>query len=219
LLVGTLALTVAGSLAACTTEKLDSGGAAVPAASPSSAAVNYFGPDGYGKLTIDMTEKEALATGDLQSAPVSTVLGKKVYSFVDGPKPDPKRMAADEKIEKAVKKAESNTSTSAADSAKAAQAYADSTQRILDRLVAYLTAGGATFQGGKLVSIAAPKGAATEAGIKRGSTVAELKAAYGSKGLKSSSKTTYELPAGQPGWTLLFELGGDKVKYMSLGKG
>jgi hypothetical protein len=85
--------------------------------------------------------------------------------------------------------------------------------------VAYLTAGGATFQGGKLVSVAAPKEAATEAGIKRGSSVAELKAAYGSKGLKRSSKTAYELPAGEPGWTILFELGGDKVKYMSLGKG
>jgi hypothetical protein len=113
LLVGAFALTVAGSLAACTTEKLDSGGAAVPAASPSAAAVNYFGPDGYGKLTIGMTEKQALATGDLRSAPVSTVLGKNVYSFVDGPKPDPKRMAADEKIEKAVEKAQANTSTSA----------------------------------------------------------------------------------------------------------
>jgi hypothetical protein len=217
LLVGALALAVAGSLAACTTAEPVDGGAAA-ATGPSKPAVNYFGPDRYGKLTIGMTEKEALATGDLQTAPVSTVLGKNVYSFVDGPRPDPKRMAADEKIEQAVKKAEANTSTSAADSAKAAKAYADSTQRLVDRLEAYLGAGGASFQGGKLVSIAAPKEAATEAGIKRGSTLAELQAAYGSKGLKTSSKSAYELPTGQPGWTILFELGGNTVRYMSLGR-
>ena len=61
--------------------------------------------------------------------------------------------------------------------------------------------------------------AATEAGIKRGSTVAELKAAYEGKGLKNSSKTAYELPVtSAPGWTILFELKGDTVQYMSIGK-
>jgi hypothetical protein len=219
-LVGLIALSVAASSAACTTptEKAEQTGDAPPAAASSAPAATFFGPASYGKLTVGMTEQEALATGDLQTEPVSTVLGRNVYSFVDGPKPDPKRMAADEKIEKAVEKAEKSTDTSAAGSAKAAEAYADSAQRMVERLEAYLGAGGASFRGGKLVSIAAPEGAATEAGIKRGSTLAELKAAYSGKGLRNSSKTAYELPVdGQPGWTVLFELEKDTVKYMSIG--
>jgi hypothetical protein len=220
-LVGALALSVAGSLAACTPadKAAEQAGDAPAAAASSAPAVKYFGPDSFGKLSITMTEEEALATGELQTEPVSTVLGKNVYSFAGGPKPDPKEMAADEKIEKAVEKAEKSTDTSAAGSAKAAEAYADSAQRIVERLEAYLGAGGASFSKGKLVSIAAPEGAATEAGIKRGSSVAELKAAYEGKGLKSSSKTAYELPVtGNPDWTILFELKGDTVQYMSIGK-
>jgi hypothetical protein len=90
---------------------------------------------------------------------------------------------------------------------------------MVERLEAYLGAGGASFRKGKLVSIAAPKDAGTEAGIKRGSSVAELKAAYEGKGLKASSKTAYELPVAEnPGWTIRFELKGDTVQYMSIGK-
>jgi hypothetical protein len=217
--VGALALAVAGTLAACETAAGEQTGDAPAGAAASAPAAKHFGPASFGKLAITMTEQEALATGELQTEPVATVLGKNVYSFVGGPKPDPKRMAADEKIEKAVEKAEKSTDTSAAGSAKAARAYADSTQRIVERLEAYLGAGGASFRDGKLDSIAAPKDAATEAGVKRGSTVAELKAAYGSKGLKTSSKTSYELPVeGHPDWSILFELKGDKVLYMSIGK-
>jgi hypothetical protein len=192
MVVGLLALGMAAAPAACTTSEAKSG----DSAAPSAAAAKYFGPDSFGKLTITMTEQEALGTGELQTSPVSTVLGKNVYSFVGGPKPDPKQMAADAKTEKAVEKADAGTDQSAAGSAKAAKAYADSAQRIVERLEAYLDAGGASFRGGALHSIAAPKGAATEAGIKRGSTLAELKAAYDGKGLKSSSKTAYELPVG-----------------------
>jgi hypothetical protein len=150
----------------------------------------------------------------LQTAPVATVLGKHVYSFVGGPKPDPKRMAADAKIEKA----DQGSDKSAQGYANDAKAYADSAQRIADRLVAYLTAGGAEFVKGKVDSIAAPKGATTAEGIKRGSTVAELTAAYGSQGLKKSSKATYELSVpGHAGWSYLFEVdGGPTVLYMSL---
>src|SRR5690349_685916 len=93
---GALAFGVAGASAACTTAA-ESGGAASPAGASSAAAAKYFGPDSFGKLTVTMTEKEALASGELQTAPVSTVLGKNVYSFVGGPKPDPKRMALDAK--------------------------------------------------------------------------------------------------------------------------
>lgn len=219
---GVLAVGVAGALAACTPAAEQAGDAPAAGAASGSAAApaaKYFGPDTFGKLSITMTEKEALATGELQAAPVSTVLGKHVYSFVGGPKPDPKQMAADEKTEKAVAKADKGTDKSAEGAAKAAKAYADSAQRIVERLEAYLGAGGAAFRNGALDSIAAPKDAATEAGIKRGSTLTELKAAYDGKGLKSSSKTAYELPvAGHAGWTLLFELKGDKVQYMSIGK-
>ena len=217
--VGALALAVAGTLAACETAAVEQTGDAPADAASSAPAAKHFGPASFGKLAITMTEQEALATGELQTEPVATVLGKNVYSFVGGPKPDPKRMAADEKLEKAVEKAEKSTDTSAAGSAKAARAYADSTQRIVERLEAYLGAGGASFRDGKLDSIAAPEDAATEAGVKRGSTVAELKAAYAGKGLKNSSKTAYELPVdGHPGWSVLFELKGDKVLYMSIGK-
>lgn len=217
---GALALAVAGFSAACKTTTTEEKTGDAPAAAASSApAPKYFGPASFGKLTITMSEQEALATGELQTEPVATVLGKNVYSFVDGPRPDPKRMAADEKIEEAVEKAEKSTDTSAAGSAKAAKAYADSAQRLVERLEEYLGAGGASFRGGKLASLAAPEDAATEAGIKRGSTVGELKAAYGSKGLKSSGKTAYELPVeGHAGWTILFELKGDTVQYMSIGK-
>ena len=219
LIAGALTLTVAGSLAACKTADEPTARTGDAPATSSAPAAKYFGPDSFGKLTVSMTEEEALATGELQTEPVATVLGKNVYSFVGGPEPDPKRMAADAKVEKAVEKAEKSTDTSAAGSAKAAKAYAESAQRMVERLEAYLGAGGASFSKGKLVSIAAPKGAATEAGIKRGSSVAELKAAYEGKGLKSSSKTAYELPvAGTPGWTILFELKGDTVQYMSIGK-
>jgi hypothetical protein len=216
--VGAIALTIGGTLAACTPAETEESSteAAATAAAPAPAT---FGPAGWGKITIGMTEKDALATGDLQTSPVSTVLGRTVYSYVDGPKPDAERMAADEKIEARVKEAdEAGPDRSAQEYADDAQAYADSTKRMADRLVAYLEAGGATFEKGALTSIAAPAGAVTEAGIKRGSTVAELKTAYEGKGLKEDSKTAYTLPiAGHDGWTILFELDGDTVKYMSMG--
>lgn len=122
-LTGALALGVAGALAACTTAA-DKGGDA-PAAAASTPAAKYFGPASFGKLTVTMTEQEALASGELRTSPVATVQGKNV----------------------------------------------------------------------------------------------ELKAAYADQGLKSSSKTAYELPAaGHPGWTVLFELQGETVRYMSIGK-
>ncbi|GAA3348329.1 hypothetical protein GCM10020358_66410 [Amorphoplanes nipponensis] len=223
LLAGAVALLLAGLATACQTTPApgrttaaDGPAAAVPEQSPA----RFFGPDSFGKLSITMTEREALATGELQTEPVSTVLGKTVYSFVGGPKPDPARMAADEKLEQAVAKADAGTDTSAAGSAKAAKAYADSAQRMVERLEAFLGAGGASFRDGKLDAIAAPAGAVTAAGVKRGSSLAALKAAYAGQGLTSSSKTAYQLPVpGHAGWTVLFELKGDTVQYMSIGRG
>jgi hypothetical protein len=60
---------------------------------------------------------------------------------------------------------------------------------------------------------------ATEAGVKRGSSLAELTAAYEGKGLKSEGETASVLPVtGHPGWIILFEIEGGTVKYMSLGR-
>ncbi len=121
-------------------------------------------------------------------------------------------MAADEELEKAVEEADRNPGTSAQEAADDAQTYADSTVRIADRLIAFLDAGGAAFRDGSLEVVAAPKDATTAEGIKRGSTLAELQAAYGSKGLTKSSDTAYTLAAaGHEGWTLLFELEGDTI--------
>ncbi|WP_212996486.1 hypothetical protein [Winogradskya consettensis] len=215
------ALAATAALAACNPGTDTPAVSSPPVSSPSAsvAAPSYFGSDGYGKLTIGMSEKDALATGDLRTDPVSTVLDKNVYSFADGPEPDAKQMAFDEKIEKAVEAADKSTDTSAAGSAKAAKAYADSTQRLYDRLIAYLTDGGASFTKGKLVSIAADKDAETEAGIKRGSKVAELKTAYDGKGLTGNDKDGYELPiTGHNGWRIRFEADKGTIKYMSLGK-
>ncbi|MBG0564837.1 hypothetical protein [Actinoplanes aureus] len=216
---GALAL-VAGLLTACTSDSdkgSENAGGPQATSSSAAAAAAHFGPDGFGKLKITMSESEALATGDLQTEPVSTVLGKNVYSFTGGPKPDPSRMAADDKIEKDVVKAdEGGFGDSAAGDAAAAEAYAKSAQRISDRLIAYMEAGGASFAGGKLVSIAAPESAATEAGIKRGSQLAELKSAYPK--LQEIDENFYELAVeGHSGWTMRFEVEDGVVLYMSLG--
>lgn len=221
LLAGAVALLTASLLTACTTaEQADAPATApAPTTTTSTAAPRHFGPTGYGKLTVTMTEAEALATGDLQTAPVSTVLGRNVYSFTGGPKPDPSRMAADEKLEKQVEAASKDTSSgrSAAEHAKSAELYASSTNRIVERLEAFMTAGGASFTDGRIDSIAAPEDAVTAAGIKRGSTVAELKAAYPGDALKVTSETTYEVAAGDAkGWALQFEVEKDTVKFMAL---
>jgi hypothetical protein len=236
LLTGVLAVTV---LAGCAT---GSNGGAPDAAAPTAAA-NHFGPDGFGKLKLTMTEQEALATGDLGAAPIADD-GCKDYSFMGGPSPDPSRMAADAKIEKeyrdaqkaaekargkADKKLGANASAqeyadsaqgfadSAAAEAKAAEASAASAERAAARTEAFTKAGGASFGSGKLRVLVAPPQAKTAAGIARGATVAQLKAAYEAQGLKSTSEGRYEMPAaGQPGWSFAFDVTGDKVAYFLL---
>jgi hypothetical protein len=213
---GLTALVVVGGAAACTSSTED----VRPTAAATSAqpAPKYFGPAGWGKLAPGISEHDALAGGELQTAPISTVLGKNVYSYVGGPKPDPKRMAADAAIEKRVAAADKlPKDASAAELAKATQAYADSTQRIADRFLAYLEAGGATFQKGVMVSLAPPKEATTSEGIKRGSPLAEVKAAYQTQGLKNTSKDVYQMPvAGHDDWRMQFEFSAGKLLYMTL---
>ena len=242
LLIGAVAaLAGTAALAGCSTGPDES-----PAAGASSAAVTlqHFGPDGYGKLRITMTRSEALATGDLNTSPVSTVGDSDDFSFVGGPAPDPSRMAADEKLEDDVEKASKAADAaqakaekyrkthgrSAAESAKSAQLSADSAsaaaesidmmtasiERMGERLTAFLTAGGLGFTGDLMTTIAAPPKATTAEGVSRGSSVEQLTAAYDSKGLKSTSEGRYEMPAGQPGWTMTFDVEGGKVAYMML---
>jgi hypothetical protein len=211
---GLAAVVVGGGVAGCQPSKEE----AKPASVQSPPAVKHFGTAGWGKLTAGMSEQDALVSGELQTAPVSTVLDENVYSLVGGPQPDPKRMAADAAIEKRVAAADKlPKDASAAELAKGTRAYADSTTRMADRMKAYLDAGGATFKGGTMVSLAPPAEATTEAGVKRGSTLAQVKAAYQGAGLVNSSKGIYQLPvAGHDQWRLQFEFDGDKVLYMTL---
>ncbi|MEU4426129.1 hypothetical protein AB0F81_36380 [Actinoplanes sp. NPDC024001] len=220
---GALALT-ASLLAGCTSDsEKGSGTTAAPqptsgsaaASAPAATASGQFGPEGFGKVTIALPEKEALATGELQAEPVSTVLGRNVYSFTGGPKPDASRMAADEEIEKNVLKADNDE----LGDAETAEAYAKSARRIEQRLADFLEAGGAAYTNGKLVALAAPKEAVTEAGVKRGSKVAELTAAYQGKGLQQADENMYEMPvAGHVGWTMRFEVEDGVVLFMSIGQ-
>jgi hypothetical protein len=207
LLAGALAL-AAATLTACSSGQRED--------PPAAAAPQHFGPAGYRKLTLTMSEADALAAGDLRSAPSSTVQGWKVYSFADGPQPDPSRMAADEKLEKELETAEKDAA-SMAGQARVLELRAASMRRMADRLTGFMDAGGASFTDGRIDSIAAPKEAATEAGIKRGSTLAELRTAYQSKDLRSTSEHMYVLPVeGNPGWVLQFEIENDAVKFMAL---
>ncbi|MFE4517954.1 hypothetical protein ACFRMQ_27630 [Kitasatospora sp. NPDC056783] len=54
-----------------------------------------FGTGGYRGLTLSMTKDEALASGALESAPVSLLNGCTDYAYKGGPAPDPVRMAAE----------------------------------------------------------------------------------------------------------------------------
>jgi hypothetical protein len=239
LLIGVLAATAA--LAGCSTGPQD---APAPGASSAAVTMQHFGPDGYGKLRITMTRSEALATGDLITSPVSTVGAGDDYSFVGGPAPDPSRMAADEKLEKDVEKAAKAADAarakadeyrrthgrSAEESAKSARLSADSaaaaaksiemmaasTERSGERLTAFLSAGGVSFSGDRMTTIAAPPKATTAEGISRGSSLEQVKAAYDGKGLKSTSEGRYEVAAGRPGWTVTFDVEAGKVAYMML---
>jgi hypothetical protein len=229
-LVGLLA--AATSLTGCTSTM---SGSAQPAGSARSTPeqATAFGPDGFGRLTLDMTEQQALATGDLGPSPITIDEACKNYSFAGGPAPDPARIAADEKLEEdyaAAEKAARGTrpkpgsKASAQDHADSAAAASDLAEldaeladRSLARVEAFTGAGGASFGAGALRVLIAPPGVTTAAGIGRGSTVEQLKAAYQGDGLKSSSEDRFEFPApGRPGWSFTFDVADGKVAYFML---
>jgi hypothetical protein len=209
----------------------------------STPAAKVFGPQGFGKLSLGMTTEAALATGELAPAPTSQLDGCADYSFAGGPAPDPARMAAEAEAEK---KAAEAKRVSAEVNAKAdeplpanagAKEYAESAARFADganaiaasaeaaeavtakrdaRTVAFGASGGASFGKSGLVSLAAPVGVKTAEGIGRESTMDELKAAYGTRGL-AEENGSFTLPvAEKPGWVYRFTAVGGKVASLVL---
>jgi len=198
-----------------------------------------FGPQGFGKLSLGMTAESALASGELAAAPTSHLDGCTDYSFTGGPAPDPARMAAEDAAEKKAEEAkrvsdEKNAKADAnppgpnagakeyadsaallADGAQAiaasAEAYADVAVKREARDVAFGASGGASFGKSGLVSLAAPAGVKTPEGVGRESTLDQLKAAYGARGLVEE-KGVYRVPiAEKPGWGYRFTVADGKV--------
>ncbi|MFJ3791952.1 hypothetical protein [Kitasatospora sp. NPDC090091] len=88
---------VAGGAAACGPD----GAGATAAASASATATpapEPFGTGGYRGLKLGMTKDEALATGALETAPVSLLNGCTDYAYKGGPAPDQVRMAAEDAL-------------------------------------------------------------------------------------------------------------------------
>lgn len=83
------ALVVAGA-AACS-----SGGGSSEAGASAAKSPEVFGPAGYRGLTPGMAKDAALATGALETAPVSLLGGCTDFSYKGGPAPDATRMAAE----------------------------------------------------------------------------------------------------------------------------
>jgi hypothetical protein len=230
-----VAVAVAG-LTACTPD-------AAPGPQPSAQAVeNHFGPDRFGKIRVGTTEADALATGDLADKPVSTI-GCRTFSYRGGPVADQKRLDEDVKLEKEAddlfaaaekinEEAEkfnkkknmtldqvvegADKSAKAADaSAKSAEASARVTERIGQRIVEFAKAGGVQFGSGRLRMVMAPPKARTAAGIERGSSLATVKAAYESQGLKSTSESRWAMPVpDQPDWIMAFDFEEGRVSAM-----
>lgn len=256
----TVALVVAGA-AACEDDKggaaaeAKAGGSGTAAAPAPSKAPAVLAPAGYRGLALGMAKDAALATGELETAPVSLLQGCTDFVWKGGPAPDAARMATeaaadarnkelDAKVEalakqggaelpplppnasaKQSKEFAEKAAASAAQSAANAKVYAESAQAIADRAVlrdardkAFAATGRVSFGAGGLRELAVPADARTAEGIGAGSTVEQLKAAYGAKGLEpNKSGTFYRVPV-EGGATRQYEfrVEGDKVTTVAL---
>ncbi|MDI6103669.1 hypothetical protein QLQ12_34155 [Actinoplanes sp. NEAU-A12] len=183
-------------------------------------AASTLGPGGYGRLQLGMTRAEAVATGEIGTAPVGYPKGCVWYSLRGGPEPDAalleaqqaaKRISDDarreaDEIDKEVRRlaqTESPLSESFVkrfEERKAAyRRSADSLldlARILSRQQARIAAAGGVAFGrdDRLAKIAAPPGVNTPEGVGLGSAEDTLTPAYRDRGLqRSSSGSSYEV--------------------------
>ncbi|SDZ10910.1 hypothetical protein SAMN05421504_109239 [Amycolatopsis xylanica] len=187
-------------------------------------APKVFGPTAYGKLTLGMTAEAALATGELAKEPTSRLDGCTDYSLTGGPAPDPARMAAQDAAEKDLaekdkiyEEAAAKNGHSAAESAAVAKAAADSAMAAVPRAEqreirdkAMGVSGGVSIGKSGLVTLAAPAGAKTPEGVAQGSTVDELKKAYGARVTEKDGEFSAPIPE-KDGFVYRFLTSGGKV--------
>jgi hypothetical protein len=195
----------------------DSGGgtASGTASASSPATTRHLGPQGYGALTPGISEQDALAGGDLHTAPISTVDDEHYYSFVGGPAPDPALMAEEQRLERAVIAAERDP---LATEEQRLKAQSELGGRLAARLAALDEAGGAVFWDGTLHRVVVPAGVTTAEGITRGSTLQQLQAAYGD-GMKRMDAFVYALPMpGHDDWSVQFTVEDATVRHMAFGR-
>ncbi|WP_224285392.1 hypothetical protein, partial [Streptomyces sp. LS1784] len=120
--------------------------------------------------------------------------------------------------------AAAGSAAAAQDSAAAAKAIADSTQALVDVMVAretkekaYLSTGRVSFAAGGLRELVAPAEARTAEGLGAGSTLEALQQAYGAKGLQPAKSGKYVFPVeGQQGWQYEFTVDAGKVTGMAV---
>ncbi|MEV7781852.1 hypothetical protein [Kitasatospora sp. NPDC088351] len=101
-----VALVVTGA-AACDSDGNENKAAAK--AAPTTAAVpEVFGAGGYRGLALGMAKDVALATGALETAPVSLLNGCTDFAFKGGPAPDQARLAAEAAVQARFAEADAN---------------------------------------------------------------------------------------------------------------
>ncbi|WP_354641741.1 hypothetical protein [Kitasatospora camelliae] len=207
------------------------------------AKAEVFGPKGYRGLGPGTTKDAAMGTGALQTASLSALTGCALFSYQDGPAPDPAVIAAEtaattksKETREAADKAKTEADAKRPGAGASAQEYADDAKRSADvaklmaastgaiadelklmatRDKAFETTGGAKFgTDGRLKQLIAPPKARTAEGIGAGSTEDELKKAYPKV---APIEGGYTLPVeGSSEWESVFVTEGGKVTAMSL---